>query len=139
VEEGFSHAEIATKVGVSRQRVHQIIDAALAEAAGRARELAEFAVDRELLLIEATIREAAAILMRKCETCAGDLTLRALCKSCKRTGFVYPAHQRLAAIDRIGRAQGRRIKLLGLDREAPPQPAAGPRSQLGVTGSSSCS
>ena len=29
------------------------------------------AFDRELLLIEAIIREAAEILLRKCETCAG--------------------------------------------------------------------
>jgi transcriptional regulator with XRE-family HTH domain len=132
VEEGLTYAEIATRVGISRQRVQQVIDAALAEAAGHARELAEFAFDRELLLIEAIIREAAEILLRKCEACAGAEERRGLCRNCKRTGFTYPPTRRLLAIDRIGRAQDRRIRLLGLNVEGGPQRAAHPRDDLRV-------
>jgi transposase-like protein len=117
VDEGLTYTEIAARVGVSRQRVHQVIDAALKEAAGRARELAVFALDRELLLIESTIREAAEILLRKCEACAGDEERRVRCKTCSGTGHAYPVMRRLRAIDRIGRAQDRRIKLLGLDQQ----------------------
>jgi hypothetical protein len=124
VDEKLTYAEIAARAGVSPQRVHQVIDAALVEAVGRSRELAEFAFDRELHLIEAIIREAAEIILRKCDVCGGDEERRAHCKDCKRTGYAYPAQRRLLAMDRIGPAQSRRIKLTGLDKS--PQPTSHP-------------
>lgn len=126
VEGGLTHTEIAAEVGVSRQRVHQIIDAALVMAAAERGELAEFALDRELLAIDATIREACAIFLRKCDACGGDEERRTQCETCKKTGFFYRVRDRLAAIDRCGRSQARRIKLLGLERTAQAQRTADP-------------
>lgn len=129
VEGRLTHAEIAAEVGVSRQRVHQIIAAALAMAAAERGELAEFALERELLVIDATMREACAIFLRKCDACGGDEERRTQCRACKKTGFFYPVRDRLAAIDRCGRSQERRIKLLGLKctAQAQAQRTADPR------------
>jgi transcriptional regulator with XRE-family HTH domain len=124
VQQGLSYAQIAAKVGVSRQRVQQVIKAALAEAAKRSRGLAEYALDRELGLIEVLIRESAHILLTKCEVCGGDEVQRTRCETCKKTGYRYPAETRLEAIDRIGAASDRRIGLRGLDKEPPPRPAS---------------
>jgi hypothetical protein len=123
LEEGVTYDDIASRVGISRQRVHQIITAALAEAAARTRGLAEFALERELLLIEGLIREAAQILLTKCEACGGDEADRSKCETCEKTGYLYDADIRLEAIDRIGDAQDRRIRLVGANRY-PTAPAA---------------
>jgi len=125
-EEGITPGQIAAKAGASRQRVDQIINATPEGAPERTDELAEFALERELLLTKALIREAAQILLRKCEWCEGDETQRTKCTTCARTGYVYRPDTRLRAIDRIADARDHRIKLLGQDREPPPRPGSDP-------------
>ena len=89
-------------------------------------ELAEFALERELLLTEALMREAAQIVLRKCEVCGGDDVQRTKCETCERTGYFYDPDRRLGAISRHGVSQDHRIKLLRLDKESPPRPASDP-------------
>ena len=122
VEKGMSLPQIADKVGLSRQRVHQILARELAEAAERVDRLATYALDRELLLIESLIREAVLILTANCDACRCDTTKRSTCTTCNKTGFLYPPDARLEAIDRIRGASNSRIKLLHLDKLEPPVP-----------------
>lgn len=129
-EGGLTYAEIAAQVGVSCQRVHQVVDEALAEAGERRRELAEFALEREFRVIDATMREMYEIIQRKCDACEGDEKRRMQCTACRKTGYFYPVHHRFAAIDRYARGQERRIKLLRLDAPAQAQSEANPRRDL---------
>jgi hypothetical protein len=80
-------------------------------------DLAEFALESELLLIDALIREAAQLALRKCWACGGDEAARAKCEACDRTGYFYRPDMRLVALTRIRRASGDRVKLLGLDKK----------------------
>lgn len=126
VEGGLTYAEIGRELGLSCQRVHQIIGVALKEAAERRRDLAEFALERALAVIDAIMREAWEILLRKCDQCGGDEKRRAQCWACERTGYFYRVEDRFAAFDRYARGQDRRIKLLGLEGTVRAQPAASP-------------
>ena len=91
-------------------------------------ELAEFALERELLLTEALMREAAQIIVRKCEMCGGDEVPRTKCDTCYGTGYFYGPDRRLDVIRRHGVSQDHRIKLLRLDKESPHRPASDPES-----------
>jgi hypothetical protein len=97
-----------------------ISDEALQEAAERTDQLAEFALERELLLTGALIREAAEIIVKKCAACADQQPQRANCKDCGRSGHLYNGNDRLTALKCISNAQEHRIKLLGIDRQPPP-------------------
>lgn len=129
-ERRLTYAEIAAELGVSRQRVHQIIKEALADAAERRHQLADFALERELLGLDAALRQAAEILQRPCGECGGDEKRRVDCWACKQTGFFYKVNVRLSALGRLGQVQQRRIKLLGIESKAPTQPATYPEGDL---------
>jgi hypothetical protein len=86
-------------------------------------ELEEFALERELLLTEALLRETAQFVLRKCWRCGGDRIKRTTCVSCEGDGYFYDADGRLAAISRMQALRDTRIKLLGLDKPSPPRPA----------------
>jgi hypothetical protein len=101
-------------------------DEALQEAMKRTEELAQFALERELLLTDALIREAADIALQKCVGCAGREPQRANCKNCGGDGYLYDADERLKALNCIGNGGDHRIKLLGLDKESPSRPALDP-------------
>jgi hypothetical protein len=101
-------------------------DAALQEALERADELREFALERELVLTDALMREAADIALRKCAACAGREPQRANCATCGRDGYLYDADMRLKALDSIGRTRNQRIKLLRLDKQPPSRPPLDP-------------
>jgi hypothetical protein len=116
VEEGRTYSEIASELGITRQRVGQIVKEALEDAAERKRELADLLIARELDLIGLQLRLAQEILLAECQSCENHDDLRPGCKTCRRTGYRYPVGRRMAAIDRQGDAQERRIRLLGLDR-----------------------
>lgn len=91
-------------------------------------ELAEFALERELLLTSALMREAAQIVQRKCIACGGDQSRRVECDTCDRTGYFYNPGTRLKAMSRSGKVQAQRIKLLGLDKQPSHRPASDPGS-----------
>jgi transcriptional regulator with XRE-family HTH domain len=115
VEAGLTYAQIGEKLGITRQRVGQIINAALQDSAERRVELAELLLVRELELNRAQARAAAEIIRTKCVVCHGNSKKSQSCASCGRTGYQYPVEKRFAAMDREMRLQERRIKLLGLD------------------------
>ena len=89
-------------------------------------ELAEFALERELLLTEALMREAAQIVLRRCDVCGGDEVQRTKCETCHRTGYFYDPDRRIETISRHGVSQDHRIRLLRLDKESPHRPAPDP-------------
>lgn len=93
--------------------------------------LAEFALDRELILTSAVMREAAHFIQRKCVACGGNESRRVECDTCDRTGYFYPPHTRLEAMSRQGNMQDQRIRLLGLHKQPlqpPHQRASAPDS-----------
>jgi predicted RNA-binding Zn-ribbon protein involved in translation (DUF1610 family) len=87
--------------------------------------VAEFALEREVLLSEALMREAVEIGYRKCLACGGDEVQRVKCAACNRTGYFYGPDTRHAASSRIAAERDHRIELLGLDRQPPLRPATG--------------
>jgi predicted RNA-binding Zn-ribbon protein involved in translation (DUF1610 family) len=80
-------------------------------------ELRGFALDRELLLLDMLMREAAHFLLRECIACGGDKSQRTQCDTCGRTGYFYDPATRVKAVRSSGRVQEQRIKLLGLDKQ----------------------
>jgi hypothetical protein len=140
----LTFSEIGTRLGVTRQRAHQLFTEALQDVVSERRELAEYALDEELLLIAMEIRHMVEIAARPCDVCSGEAVTKVevcptclglkkdlgsdekcsqchgqgivgdWCQACNRTGCFYDPDERMKAIDRIQRSSDRRAKLLGL-------------------------
>jgi hypothetical protein len=104
------------EVRLSKQRVHQIIQAAIREAAMDRKGLAEFALDKKLLAYSQLKGDSWEIIRRPCPVCEGRTSAlgHTPCEACADTGFFYDTAQRLAALDRYLRADQSESDLLGL-------------------------
>ena len=107
---------IADRVGLTRQRVHQILKDGLREAADERPNLKTDALDLTLIRLRDTAREARAIVMRRCAVCNGETSECGAepCKKCKDTGSFFRPSIRLKAMAEYLRVTDQESRLLGL-------------------------
>jgi len=101
--------------GIRDQRVKEIVEEAMREAALERLELGDDALHRELLRLRMVKRDLQAIMLAECPTCggtAGD------CPDCRGSGFRHSVAERLKAMDRMLAAMHVEDELIGPARRA---------------------
>lgn len=141
LEGHYSHAMIGEMLGLTKQRVGQIINELMREVRREKKEMAEFGLERELAMVDMEMREMVKVLATPCVACHGEAEVDVaecescgnrddmkptcercggrgmtgkFCSVCNLTGNFYDVEYRMRAVDRIQKSSDRRAKLLGL-------------------------